>query len=98
MKQIDEIRGAVAAVEAALNSAQPGELMLVQADTIDETVDYVRQYVDALTPPPAVPVEATAPEPPAAETAQSLEAEAVRNSLLAQAPVVAKVEPIGQCP
>ena len=36
-KQIDEIRGADAAVEFALRRAQPGDLILVQADTVDET-------------------------------------------------------------
>lgn len=51
VKSIEEIRGAVASVEHALNTAQPGELMLIQADAIDETVDCVRRYLDALTVP-----------------------------------------------
>ena len=57
VKQIEEIRGAVAAVEAALRSARPGELMLVQADTIDETVQCVRHYVESITPEPVLAAE-----------------------------------------
>ena len=38
VRQIDEIRGADAAVEFALRRAKPGDLILVQADTVDETV------------------------------------------------------------
>jgi cyanophycin synthetase len=44
--EIQEIRGSVAAIEAALASVRPGELLMIQADTIDETVDYVRHYLD----------------------------------------------------
>jgi cyanophycin synthetase len=44
--EIQEIRGSVAAIEAALTSVRPGELLMIQADTIDETVDYVRHYLD----------------------------------------------------
>lgn len=35
-------------VEHALNTAQPGELMLIQADAIDETMDCVRRYLEKL--------------------------------------------------
>ena len=62
MKQIDEIRGADGGRRGGAELAQPGELMLVQADTIDETVEYVRQYLDALNPAPAAPVEPAAAE------------------------------------
>ncbi len=40
VRQIDEIRGADAAVEFALRGAKPGDLILVQADTVDETVQF----------------------------------------------------------
>jgi cyanophycin synthetase len=43
--EIQEIRGSVAAIEMALASVRPGELLMIQADTIDETVDYVRRYL-----------------------------------------------------
>ena len=48
VKQIEEVRGAAKAVETALRSAQPGEFVLVQADTIDETVQWLRGYLEAL--------------------------------------------------
>ena len=109
VKQIEEIRGAVAAVETALRSAQPGELMLVQADAIDETVQCIRRYIEAISPDPvsvveeelAAPAEkATAqPQTPkAANTSKTLETDEVDNHLLTPAPAVAKIEPITQCP
>ncbi len=42
-----EVHGAVKAIETALAATKPGELLLIQADTIDETVDFVRR---CLTP------------------------------------------------
>ncbi len=45
--EIQEIRGSVPAIELALASVRPGELLMIQADTIDETVDYVRKYLAA---------------------------------------------------
>jgi cyanophycin synthetase len=46
-KQIEEIHGAVKAVEAALKAARPGDLLMVQADAIDETVNFIRRYLSA---------------------------------------------------
>ena len=40
-----EILGAVKAVETALRSVRPGELLLVQADEIDETVNFIQKYL-----------------------------------------------------
>ena len=89
VKQIEEIRGAVEAVEAALRSAQPGELLLVQADTIDETVDFVRQYLESLA---AESSEAAAEA--LAETAAGAEEVIgpgeIGSHVLAEAPVPAK--------
>ncbi|MBX7168840.1 MAG: hypothetical protein K1X74_21065, partial [Pirellulales bacterium] len=45
-----ELRGSLLAVESALEMAQPGELLLLQADVVDETVDFVRNYIAALPP------------------------------------------------
>ena len=42
VQEVDTIHGWQDAVEAALWLAQPGDLLLVQADSIDETVAYVR--------------------------------------------------------
>jgi len=41
-----EVKGAVKAVEAALKMLAPGDLLLLQADVIDETVDFVRGYLE----------------------------------------------------
>ena len=53
-KRIDEIRGADAAVEFALRQAGPGDLLLVQADTVDETVSFIRGYVESISPEPTL--------------------------------------------
>ncbi len=86
VKQIEEIRGAVAAVETALRPAQPGELMLVQADTIDETVQCVRRYVESITPEPVLAVEEVSAPSPAPATKPAEE--------LAEAPALAQAAPI----
>lgn len=66
VKEIEEVGGAIAAVELALKTAKPGDLVLIQADTIDETVDYLRAYLKSLTStdklPVAEPVQKTAQE------------------------------------
>jgi cyanophycin synthetase len=101
VKQVEEVRGSLVAVETALKSVRPGELMLVQADAIDETVQYIRRYVEAITPEPVLPVEPqeAAEKPPAtAQVAKAMEEAEVGNGLLAQTPAIAKVEPITQCP
>ena len=43
--QVEEIFGAVKAIEAVLSTLSPGDLVLLQADTVDETVDYVKKYL-----------------------------------------------------
>ena len=43
--EVQEVSGAEAAMDNALNTVRPGELLMIQADTIDETVDYVRRYL-----------------------------------------------------
>jgi cyanophycin synthetase len=45
VKTIEEVRGAVRAVQVALESARPGELLLVQVDRVDETVELVRRLL-----------------------------------------------------
>jgi len=47
VQEVQTIHGWRSAVEAALWLAQPGDLILVQADLIDETVDYVRARLAA---------------------------------------------------
>lgn len=45
VKEVLEVRAFLKAVDAGLATLRPGDLLLVQADTIDETVDYIRQYL-----------------------------------------------------
>ncbi len=45
VKQIEEVLGAIAALEHALATARPGELVLVQVDLVDETMELMRRYL-----------------------------------------------------
>ena len=40
---VQEFRGNIRAIETALRHARPGELLVVQADKIDETMEFLRQ-------------------------------------------------------
>ncbi|MBX3411144.1 MAG: cyanophycin synthetase [Pirellulales bacterium] len=44
--EVFEIRGSLMAVEGALEMTRAGDLLLIQADVIDETVDFVRNYLE----------------------------------------------------
>jgi cyanophycin synthetase len=44
-RQIDEVRGAINAIQTTLGSARPGDLVLVQVDLVDETVELVRRLL-----------------------------------------------------
>jgi len=67
VRQIDEIRGADAAVEFALRRAQTGDLILVQADTVDETVSFIRGYLESIEPDPVLEETMLAPTTPPAD-------------------------------
>jgi cyanophycin synthetase len=45
VRKIQEVRGALRAVDAALTSARPGELLLIQVDIVDETLELARGYL-----------------------------------------------------
>jgi hypothetical protein len=45
VQRIDETDGSIEAIQAALREAAPEELILIQADTIDETVTFIRQFL-----------------------------------------------------
>ncbi|MBL8828241.1 MAG: cyanophycin synthetase [Planctomycetaceae bacterium] len=47
VEDVIEVVGSVKAVEAALRSAQAGDLLLIQADVIDETVDFMQKYLSS---------------------------------------------------
>jgi cyanophycin synthetase len=50
VSEVQEIRGALSSVETALRLAQPGELLVIQPDKIDETLDFIRQYLSTAAP------------------------------------------------
>jgi cyanophycin synthetase len=43
VKHIEEVQGAIRAFEHALATARPGELVLIQVDLVDETIELLRQ-------------------------------------------------------
>jgi cyanophycin synthetase len=101
-KEIVEMDGATKAAEAALTSARPGELVLLQADAIDETVQWLRGYLEALAAKasPDIIEEALGEpvEAPALEGAQvgasadkTIGGAEIQNGILAEAHAVAKL-------
>jgi len=97
-KEIVEVDGATKAAEAALTSAQPGELVLLQADTIDETVHWLRGYLETLsakTAPEVIEVvlgeAAKQPAPVGAAAAEPIAPAEVETAILAEAHAAAKV-------
>ena len=95
-QQIDEVRGADAAVELALRSAASGDLMLVQADTVDETLQFIRQYLESIAEP-AIAAELTAVAEEAAKKGpeetprKPASPETIASGAIAASPSVAKV-------
>ena len=88
-KEIVEIVGATKACEAALASAKSGELVLLQADAIDETMQWLRGYLESLAAKTNGDViEQVLGEPAGAETIAPAE---VESAILAEAQTVAKV-------
>jgi cyanophycin synthetase len=75
-KEILEVSGAIKAAELAMSLLQPGDLLLLQADTIDETVNWVRDYVERLEEKRQAESESAAPSFAPAEPAQAVLAEA----------------------
>jgi cyanophycin synthetase len=89
-KEIIEVVGANQASEVTLNAAQPGELVLLQADTIDETVQWLRGYLEALAAKSGDANEAIL-EGIELPPAKKLGPAEVQSGILAEAHTVAKV-------
>jgi len=70
VRQIDGIQGADAAVEFALRGAKSGDLLLVQADTVEETVSFIRRYLEAIAPEPVLEEPVGPASPPADEVTE----------------------------
>ena len=45
VREIQEVKGVFPAIEMALDSAGEGDLVLVQCDTVDESVGFVESYM-----------------------------------------------------
>jgi cyanophycin synthetase len=97
VKEIVEVVGANKACETTLTLAQPGELVLLQADTIDETVQWLREYLVALaarTPTDETEEsleEAVMEVAPPAATAEQRTPDEIDSEVLAEVHTVAKV-------
>lgn len=90
VQEIEEIRGSIASVERALSTVEPGEVLLLQADEIDVTVDYLKEYL--AKHPEVKPMKL--PEPATSEVvelATKLEVSVVE--MLAESPPSLKTEP-----
>lgn len=59
VKEVKEIEGAIGSMEFALNTVEPDELLLLQADTIDESVNFVRDYIERERSTPVAPPPVT---------------------------------------
>lgn len=54
--EVIEVFGSLNAIDIAMTCLQPDTLLLIQADEVDETVEYMRKYFPAEIPLPAAPV------------------------------------------
>ncbi len=87
-KEIIEVAGATNAAETSLTSSQPGELVLLQADTIDETMQWLRDYIERLTAQTAVEPEPVPEGAPASSAAkEKLNTAEIQKGVLAEAVV-----------
>lgn len=50
VRSVREFRGSLKAVEAALKALRAGDLLLLQADKVDETLDFVKAYLASGVP------------------------------------------------
>jgi cyanophycin synthetase len=90
VREVEEIRGAITAVERALATVEPGELLLLQADEIDVTIDYLKDYLAAHPEVQQVKLPDAA-EPIVIDLAVPMEVAVVE--MLAESPPALKTEP-----
>jgi len=90
-REVEEIRGSITAVERALATVQPGEVLLLQADEIDVTVDYLKTYLAANPAVQQVKLSADAP-PTVVEIAAPVDLK--RAEMLAESPPTLQPEPV----
>jgi cyanophycin synthetase len=90
-REVAEIRGSIAAVERVLATVEPGELLLLQADEIDTTVNYLKQYLAAHPDVRQVELAVDVPSP-AVEVVETAGAAEVQ--MLAESPPALKRQPV----
>ena len=88
VREIEEIRGSIAAVERVLSTTEPGEVLLLQADEIDVTVDFLRGYL--VSHPEVHQVKLAESAPPANV---EFPAEPAVAEMLAESPATHQAEP-----
>ncbi len=61
-RSVEDVRGEVLGAEMALSAMEPGDLVVIQADQVEETLGYVARRLSELFPPtPAISDEPIAP-------------------------------------
>jgi cyanophycin synthetase len=89
VRQVEEIHGALQAVQTALDGAAPGDLLMIQADTIHETVDFMRKYLKSLAEPVIAPAAEVLAEEPAEDAEAAFVDEAAEALATPATPAVA---------
>ncbi len=84
-KEIIEVRGATNAAETALGLTTPGELLLLQADTVDETIRWLRGYIKVRADRTAAAADAVSQD-----LGETLTPTEIDGAVLAEANVAAK--------
>ncbi|MEN6458457.1 MAG: cyanophycin synthetase [Thermoguttaceae bacterium] len=91
VKEIVEVQGATKAAETAIASLDPEELILIQADTVDETIQWLRGYLETLAAKKSEEAEMQAASQPAIAPAVAQTATEIRTPILTDAEATAKV-------
>ena len=60
-KSIEDIQGESAGAELALRAMEPGDLVVIQADQVEETLEYVARRLSELFPPTPAVTDASVP-------------------------------------
>jgi cyanophycin synthetase len=91
--EVVEVFSAPEAAELAMNTLQAGDLLLLQADTVDGTVDWIKNFMARLAErkqPADLEVEPILESEPSLPPAESVPPAKLASPVLAEAPVVAK--------
>lgn len=92
-KEVVEVFSAPDAAELAMNTLQAGDLLLLQADTVDETVEWIKNFMAQLAEkkqPTEIEVEPILETEPALPPAEAVPPAKLSSPVLAEAPAGAK--------